>query len=219
MEIIDDISRKTLFYYVVIFVFILFIFSMVEIKLNIVFGTIIGAVLMIYLYYNEEVSTQKLNSTNVDKIKSIVPPIKTTSHSELVDFLFSIQDLYVYNQRSYESMVENIDRFFSLYDEAKINNYLAGRNYELMKTQKRMSINFLMQINFGMRPNSEYDSKLKHSVRTLNSILDKYMVEVYRIYQNELYLNGYNSQTVLVNNYDITAYNTYNDKIISYEIF
>jgi hypothetical protein len=116
-------------------------------------------------------------------------------------------------------MVENIDRFFSLYDEAKINNYLAGINYELMKTQKSMSINFLMQINFGMQPNSEYDSKLKHAVRILNSILDKYIVEVYRIYQNELYLNGYNSHTVLVNNHNIAPYNTYNDKIISYEFF
>ena len=220
MEIIDNVDRSTMFLYVSIFIIILFIFSKIEIKLNVIFGTFVAIGILTYLYSNSQKSKRVIDELNIKKINSVLPLPQTKEHKEIINFLFSIQDLYVINPQVYENMVEHVDYFFDLYKETLNNDSLAGMNYQLMVDQKRFILNSLMQIDFGMKQNTEYDLKLEKSVKVMENILDNYLSLVHTIYNEHVYKHGLDSKTVIINrNKEIRPYNTYNDKLFSVDMY
>ena len=195
----NNIDNVTLFWYVVIFILIIFIFSNKNIGLNVVFGTII-AMIVIHTMYSDYTKTQlMIEEHNTTKKNLIVPnPIKSIKYEQIVNFLFSIQDLYDYNPQSYEDMIEHIDYFFNMYEEVLVNNRSAGYNYQLMNDQKKNILNSLQAIIYKMPINTEYDQKLENAVGTLRNILNGYLDKVNYFYKNDIYINGYNINTKII---------------------
>lgn len=198
-KIIDKVDKVTLFWYIVIIIAILIMFSRMKIELNILVGLIISFGIIYVLY--SDYSTVQNNTKELfeQKTKLIHPPPKESlKHDRMINFLFSIQDFYVHNPQAYEDMKEHIDYFFKLYNEATRNSQMAGNNYQLLQDQKHNALNSLQSILYRVPFHKQYDQKLQRSVVTLRQILDGYIYKVYEIYEEELYNTGYSSNIRII---------------------
>ena len=106
----NNIDSSRIFLYVVVTIIIFYIISKVDVRLN----TILGAILCIIIITNINSYTEKENmiANNTLKIKSnlITPsPKNSANYDKVIDFLFSIQDMYMYNPQAYVDMVNHIE--------------------------------------------------------------------------------------------------------------
>jgi hypothetical protein len=195
-----------------------------DITLNILFGTIIAGIIIYYLYYNDTQNTIKKDYIIKEKKNIIIPKsdVVNTSQSdeniELINFLFTIQDFYTFNPQSYSSLIQNIDYFYQLKDDAENNNFNAGLDCNSMKEIKRNALNSLMEITYKLKPNLEYDNKLKNAVEELNNILNNEIYKIYLLYKKYNYDNNNTTRTQLVDTNDILPYNTYNDTLFTTQL-
>lgn len=156
------------------------------------------------------------------KKKAIIPKLtdETKSHEEIVDFLFSIQDLYAYGPQQYAEMVQNINYFYDLYKISFVDNISSYLNYDMMKQFKRNSLNALMSIIFSLPE----DKRVRDKINTASAILDQLMTthldQISYLIDDCTYKNGYNVDTKIID-YGPKAANEYADmfKIYSYEVY
>lgn len=210
--ITDTFSGPQIFTYVVILILAIVLFKRFSIGLNIIFGLFIGYVLVQYLF------DKKKYSENVDKIyneikkQSIQPqPIKATNYPDITNFLFSIQDLYKYNQQAYEEVVDAIDDFLYLYEEALKLNQLAGLNYGIMDQKKFYAMNCLHSLIYELPVSKQYITKLNESFDTLEKLLNNYLKEIYEINNKVIATNGYNNETIIINKNELKPHTYYSN--------
>jgi len=218
-SILEKIDKKTIFWYLIIFSIILYIFSKFTIELNVIFGSIVGFILLSYLYNEHIVAQNKYNSMMDEKKKIIIPhPHEALKYENVVSFLFSIQDFYAYNPPAYEDMIEQIDYFFRLYEEINNDNSTAGKYYELLNNCRRQALNSLQSIIHNIPPNKELDDKLDNALNLLNILLQKYMNDVKKINDIYIYENGIKPNTKIINTGPVSI-NTFEDVEYSYDVF
>jgi hypothetical protein len=162
----------------------------------------------------------KLKHNKLKKLDYITPKLSNTlnTKNDIINYLFSIQDFYAYNPIVYQNIVEHLDIFFIRYDELMRNNSMAGNNYDVMDNEKRNIMNALNSIIFSLVPNKKYDNKLKHSIDSIDNILNKYMNNVEYINNKYIYDNGIKNKTKFIFKSKVKPLNTYNDTIFSYDI-
>lgn len=188
-------------------------------NINILFGLILCSIGIIYLN-NYYIQTNQINKSK--QISHIIPlknqsvsniqPIK--QHDEIIDFLFSIQDLYIYNPQEYINLVNSIDNFFNSYEIILLNtntNDIIDTNYTILDNQKRNAMNSLQNISFNIEPNKHIDKKIQKAIITLDFILTKYMNHVIELHKDNIYKNGYTNNTFILPDKKIKPYNTYYD--------
>src|SRR6185312_4290443 len=101
---LSNISNTNLISYLTIIIIICFILSKFDIKLNIVFGTVLGAFIVNYMYTQKKKESDEFDQTIKNQFDSIKPkPQLATKYVDIIQFLFSIQDLYIYNPQAYEN--------------------------------------------------------------------------------------------------------------------
>jgi hypothetical protein len=189
-----------IFIYCVIFVIILAIFIKLQIGLNIIFGCVIAYIIIKLL--NNKNETKIKENIDIENLKTsmITPtPILLKEYSDIINFLFSMQDYYKYNPQVYENIIDNLDNFFHLYQEVNKLNNLAGINYKLMNDLKLDTINLLQSLIYNLPEDNAYIIKLNNSFEILNGILSKYLFDIYIINKNNILNNGFNINTVIIN--------------------
>ena len=113
-------NNKKVLTYAVIITLSIFITKMMTITLNTITAFCIAG-LIIYKYnekINNTINRNKINSN--EKIKNITPePEALMEFDDVIDFIFSVQDMYKYNQQSYENFIQNLNNFFNIYKRIK----------------------------------------------------------------------------------------------------
>ena len=214
-------DNKKIFIYCIIFVIIIAIFMRLNIGLNIIFGCTIVYMIIIMLEQKEEKEIKEINDLEELKTSMITPkPILLQNYKDITNFLFSIQDYYKYNPAVYETIIDNLDNFFHLYEETYKLNDLAGTNYKLMDNIKSDTINQLHSLIYKLPEDIAYINKLNNSFEILNKILSKYLYDIYKINQKNILNNGYNINTIIINPNEPKPFTVY-DKIYgkNYEFF
>lgn len=215
------LDNKTFFFYIIIFIGIIYAYSTIPIGLNIVFGTTIAFIVVLYLYYNYNEKQEKENKTKSFQEANLLPkPEIFSDHPDIIKYLFSIQDFYIYNPQAYEEMTKNLSLFFRTFKEAKENKKNAGIHYELMISYKRNAVNALHSIIHSIPDSDDYTNKLNKAIVILQEILDEYLVKTERLHKEYLLEYGYNNETKLINKGQM-PYNQYDgvDSTFSYNIF
>lgn len=210
---INNTDVVTLFWYTVILIGTIYAFSRIDIKLSVVYGTFI--VLIVLYFLNTEYVNTKNTINDILKIKndSILPKTeRLVNYNDIVNFLFSIQDFYIYNPQAYEDMVQSLDIFFMFYEEVINNNELAGEHYDILNDKRRLALNSLQSLIYNFPVHVGYTHKLNKSVDILNAILQTYLNNVRLINDNNIYKNGYNMTTKLITNDTVVPYNTFSKK-------
>lgn len=188
---IDDLTNKNIFAYVVVSVILLFIFSTMNIGINILFGGLICYIIVLHMAKRDETQQAKLNDEYIDKVKMIKPRMtNSANYSEIVDYYISTQDIYKYNPLAYEEMMHNIDVFFEHYEECLKNSYVASERYTDMRLCKINALNALQSIIHTINTDV-VSNELNNYMYQLENALNTYLDKTELIYNNHIAQHGY----------------------------
>ena len=141
----------------------------------------------------------------------IEPDIKSIEkYDEMIDFLFSIQDFYIYNQQAYEDMVECINNFFIVYEDILKNGIQTNQLFSIAEKNMYNSINHLHSFIYSIPNDDNIRNKLHTSLYVLEKILNNYLNEIYDIHIDNI-KKGYHIDYKLIN-IGPKEYNYYNEE-------
>lgn len=220
-NILEDIDKKTLFHYVVLFIIIIYFFSFLKIGLNIIFGFVI-ALMIISFIRNIKKAKQNEEKEILSYEKKYVFPKSAffDSYDDITKYLFSIQDFYIINPQAYEELIQNLEFFFRTYEESNNNREKIGYNHNLMTIYKSNSVNALHSIIHTLPNNKDYTEKLNDAIVKLNEILEGYLIKTEKMHEEYVFDNGYNNKTKLIYKHKI-PYNNFDntERYSSYILF
>jgi hypothetical protein len=221
-EYIDKWNGNHVFTYVVVLLFILWLFSKRDIGVNMLIAIIIGWFTISYLNFKSESSINLQEKIQNIKKDNITPKLSDDAkdHKEIVDIIFSIEDLYVYNPLQHGDVIKYINYFYDLYKQSFIDNKTAYINYGLMKQYKRDALNSLMMIIFSLPEDKTVRDKINASAAVLDELMTKHLDQISYITSDYTYKNGYSIDTVVID-YGPKAANEYDDmfKNFSFEVY
>jgi hypothetical protein len=196
---IDQLNAQVLFRYIIVLLFNIYFFSKINIKLNALMALIIGSFIVIYLNDRRKSTIGELEEQHQAKVNVIKPdPIKFKDKEDVVDFIFSIQDLYAYNPQAYEEMIDNINSFFTLYEIIQIGVINCEEFFALAENKKQNAMNSLHSITFSLPTSKKLTDKLNNSHKKLDEVLKVYLNDIYNICRRELYREGYDITRKLI---------------------
>jgi hypothetical protein len=192
-------------------------------KKNIDLKVIIIVIGFVISYLNHRsITTIDTKQDIINLKKNIIKPTlhKTSEKENIINFIYSIQELYIYNPQQYEIMIKHINIFFKLYKLSFINKKTVHVNYKHMETNKRSAMNALKSIIFNSPNNKHVRHKINNATTKLDKILTEYLDHISYLIDNDIYKNGYNIDTAIID-YDTKPFNDYSDifKPFSYEIY
>ncbi len=204
-EYIDDkrdeyhINNNYLFFIIICVLLVFKILSGLNINLAIIFSTVIA------FYFFKVLSESNKNKKNKEeemlknKIKQIRPaPEIIEKYEDIVNFLFSIQDLYVFNPPAYEEMVESIKSFFIVYEESIKIKELAHHNFAIAESKFNNAVNCVHSIYLNSETDMDLNNKINRAFRTLYKLLKKYLDEIELNIKKDLKYNGYDNKTIII---------------------
>jgi hypothetical protein len=219
---IDTWNNERVFWYIVVFIIILWLFTGTDIGINILIAIIVGAFIVSYL--NHQHITNEYTHDKIENIKkeTIVPNLseKSKQHNNIVDLLFSIQDMYAYAPQQYEEMIKNINYFYEFYKLSFIDEKTVYINYELMQQFKRDALNSLSSMIYSLPDDKRISNKLDAAAVVLDDNMTKHLDQISYLVDKCTFDNGYFVDTKVID-YGPKASNEYNDIFArySYEIF
>lgn len=178
-----------------IIVLFLFIFRFI----NVTHGTILAVALSIFFIYkyDEKINDELNKKNNMMKLKlsSIEPKPKSfENRNEIIDFLFSIQDMYKYNQQAYEEIIEKLDSFFYIYERVMNGEVFKIEYFKIAIENKSTVLNNLHSMIYNI-PIS-MDNKLNKAIDILEDLLNNYINEMEEKINNN---DNINSSSQLIN--------------------
>lgn len=212
---VSIMDNKTIFYYVVVFISIMYLFNFFEIKLNILFGFIVSCIVLYVLYKHYRNNQEEENKIYAYEKELIYPKSdKIVKYDKISEFLFTIQDFYIINPQAYAEFIQNIENFLTMYEDIKDNKPSVYLMYQNLLDTRRKILNSLQSLTYNFPENKEYLKKLDTSLNNFDEIINVYVEEIRIIHENCLHNHGYNVNTKLYNDKFI-PYNSFN----KYEIF
>jgi hypothetical protein len=170
------------------------------IDLSIILSLVIGTLVIFYMDYKKQDEIKEKDNIIRQKYDSIRPYSEIVGkYDDFIDFLYSIQDMYIYNPQAYEEMVDNIDEFLKIYEQVKLFPKLAGKNYSIAEKNKLIALNALHSIIYTLPPNKFYGNKLIRSIEKLDTLLSRYLKDIYIWNNNYNKTYGYTNESVVIN--------------------
>lgn len=218
---IDSWEGNRVWLYTVVFIFIVWIFYNRHMGVNSIVAIIVGMFVISYLNNRSIVAADTQKDIHKFKKDNIKPKLNDSSekHEEIVNLLFSIQDMYAYSPQQYENMIKYIDQFYDKYQLSFVDNKTSHVNYGLMKQYKREAINSLMSIIYSLPDDPKVRNKLNTASIILDSLMTKHLDQISYLVDEDIYKTGYNVDSKIIH-YGVKPFNEYDDifNIFSYEI-
>jgi hypothetical protein len=193
----------------------MFIFSKFNITLATIFGFVIAIFIIRYISEKNMTINETEKQINNEKITMIKPKLKfLKKEKNIVNFLFSIQDLYKYNPQAYEELIFNLEDFYEIMQNIELLNGDIGMYYDLLIDKKRNTLNSLHSIYILSEDNVEINKKIVVSLEILEDILNKDLDKAVFIYKEYLFKNRYNVNTKIIDTSNIVAKNTFDTQIL-----
>jgi Na+/H+ antiporter NhaA len=220
---LESINNDTTFKYLVVCIIVMAIFSRTNITLGIILGLAVATIIIMYLN-EKEVTSEQLYEAEIQKELDTIKPqpemIKKGIHDDLIDFIFSIQDFYAFNPQAFEEMVDNIDAFLKVYEAIFNEEKYTFYYYQIGLSKKNNALNALHSIIFNLPTNKLTTDKYDRAHKRLETLLNKYLNEIYDRSMILSKLNGYNIHVTPIN-IGPEASNVYteSDKIFTYQFY
>jgi hypothetical protein len=219
---VDSWNGPTTFVYIVITFVVIWFFYKTSIKNNFLIGIIIAVFIVSYLNNRAIVAADTEADIKKIKHKEIRPTLsdEANEHDELLNLLFSIQDLYAYSPQQYETMIASVNNFYKLYNLSFIDDSTVFLNYNMMEQYKRDALNALKSIIFSLPINKDACNKLNIATVALDDIMTTDLDQISYLIDNRLYKRGYDIDTKIIDE-GPKAFNEYDDmfKNFSYEVY
>lgn len=218
-NIIRGINNSRLFKYLTLIILSYLFFKNKNIGLNVFLAIIIAISFIIYNY--DEIETKRNIQEEQQNIKreSIKPTITNfKDKDDLVDFLFSVQDMYHYNPQAYEEIIDNLESFFNLYSYIKLGSKYCDQYYQIAESKKNNAINSFHSMIFSIPNSKTYMDKFNRAHKRFETIMNVYLNELYDECNYDLIKNGYNVHRKYINT-GPKEYNHYFDKDYTYQFY
>jgi hypothetical protein len=222
---ISNLDSKATFNYIIILIISLFLTKNMKMKLNNIFGILLGLIVISVYYQNNLNDLNQIDLQNKEKINIISKNNKNNKdigkireYNEFVDFLFSINEFYKLNQQVFEDLIINLNRFLSIYEDIKIDNKNYTQKYITAENIKNNIMNILHSFIYALGNNYELVDKLNNACKILDNILNKYLEELYDNCQKKLIVYGYYNNTKQLYN-GPKEYNIEQDTKYTYDLF
>lgn len=217
---LSSLNNPKLFKNIGILIAFLYIFKKIKIGLNVIFGLFLGFLVIMY-FYNRDNIERKVDEEQLEKKKEYIKPkLKEIDNSkkDIIDFIFSIQDFYIYNSPAFEEMVENLEIFFQLHRLIRRNIKHGSYYYQIAESKKNNALNALHSIIYSLPNNVLMTEKYDRAHQRLETLLNKYLNEMYDTCTYSLRRDGYNIFTRIINT-GPKEYNHYFDKDFGYQFY
>lgn len=216
---VDAIKNKDMFNYIVIILFSLFIFLKLTVGLNVIMALVLASLVIFYLNEKKNVEIITEEAQNRVKYETIKPPLDNVpADSPIVDFLFTVQDFYAYNPAAYEEMIDNLKSFFQLNKDIFQENKMYAYYYQIALSKKNNALNAFQSLIFKLPTDKEFTDKFNRAHVRLETILNKYLNDLYDKCEKNIKQFGPNNITRPLDK-GPTGHNVYNDEMYSYEFY
>ena len=183
-DIINSQSNFTLFFFSVLFVITILVFSSIEITFTLFVGLIIYVLFI--KYYSTMNDTQNINEQEKFEIKKNKYNI-SNNHPKIIDFLFNIEDLKQFSFILFNELKILIINFVNTYDDC-INDYTLVNDY--YNTLINLKLKILITIeNFNI--NGAPKDIVINNKQMIENILNKYLDNLKLLNDKNNYYNGY----------------------------
>ena len=201
-DIINSQSNFTLFFFSVLFVITILIFSSIEISFTLFVGLIIYVLFI--KYYSILNDTANINENEKFKIKKNKYDI-SINHPEIIDFLFNIEDLKQFSFILFNELKILIINFINTYDDC-INDYTLVNDY--YNTLINLKLKILITIeNFNI--NGAPRDIIINNKKMIESILNKYLDNLKLLNNKNNYYNGFDLYAKEINNNNVEPSNLF----------
>jgi|SaaInlStandDraft_7_1057024.scaffolds.fasta_scaffold02693_6 hypothetical protein len=183
-DIINSQSNFTLFFFSVLFVITILVFSSIEITFTLFVGLIIYVLFI--KYYSTMNDTQNINEQEKFEIKKNKYNI-SNNHPKIIDFLFNIEDLKQFSFILFNELKILIINFVNTYDDC-INDYTLVNDY--YNTLINLKLKILITIeNFNI--NGAPKDIVINNKQMIENILNKYLDNLKLLNDKNNYYNGF----------------------------
>jgi hypothetical protein len=216
---IKNIDAKTTFKYIFIVIILLAYFRNKIIGMNIILALVIGVIVIWYIDDKNLTNIYDEHSERQTKINNIKPaPTKMENKDDMLDFLYSIQDMYEYNPEAYEEMLDNLNAFFETYDTIHRGTRPCDFYYQIAESKKENAVNALHSIVFRVPGDKIIMDKHARAHKRLETLLTNYVNELYDICHYNVLKKGRNVYNRAIN-LGPKEHNHYFDKDYTYQFY
>ena len=128
------------------------------------------------------------------------------SYPEIVDIFFYIEDLRKYNMPQFDKIQSLTQQFFNLYEASNVDYSLINTYYSTMVDLKVLILSSLNTFIINTL-NHKITDKLLLVKKNLELKLNNYLSDLSIIQQKNLYYNGYNNNTYLIDKTNVLPSN------------
>ena len=217
---LSTINSRELFVYILVIIISIIFFNYINIKFKSAVGIVIGLSIAYIIYDKQVLDVSSYENQLKMKLELIRPTPKFFGdYPELIEFFYSIRELYNYNNDSFTNCVKDVDSLLRLYSDIKIGIKYCDKNIDIVKSFKKKALNNLHSIVFDIENNKIIEKKLKKSLTELQKILDIYLDDMINICNKDIEVNGYNIEKSYVYKGGPKAYNTFFAKDEYFELY
>lgn len=216
---IDNINNSELFRNIIIIIVVILFFINKHIGLNIILALGIATIIIFYLAEKKEIIKNTEDEQYKTKVETIKPHAeKLQDTPELIDFLFTIQDFYVFNPLAYEEMIDNLLSFKKLETNIYGEPHFANQYFQILESKAKNALNALQSIIFTLPSDKIYTDKFNRAHKRLETILNNHINQAYDQCTFYFYKNGPSVLTKQIN-IGPAEYNQYSDKEYTYQFY
>jgi len=217
---IESINNQLLFLYIVIIIIFIYFFIKIDIRLNVFLALILAIGVILYINEKEQ-RVHQIEENILNTKKSAIKPESphlTNINKDLIDFIFSVQDFYQFNPQAFEEFVDDIDAFLVLSDTIRNDVNLCNYYYQIADTKASNALNVFHSLLYNLPVDPVFTEKLVRAHKRLETILNRYLNELYDLCETFLFQTGYNVQKKQIV-IGPKEYNTYFDKDFMFQLY
>ena len=175
-KITNNFSKEYIFIYGSIVILIFSYVSRNDIPVKHIISLCMCVIVLFYMNGKIQNTNKSIDLLVNIKENNIYPPTTyLNKYTDIVDFIFSIQDFRSSNEKSYDAMIHELDNFFDIYEKLKYSVEYLKENYDLLNDRMDEIIYNLNSIKFNLPVNIYYDIRHKNAIDDLTTILNNYL--------------------------------------------
>jgi hypothetical protein len=208
-NIIEKSRPDILFNYFIIIVIFIFLSNQINVTQNVLIGILVASIIIHYLYTNRE-------NNSISKLKEIKEKFKLINteklilknHMKFVNIIFYISDIKKLNIQIFESLISQIESFCTTFESCITDFKLISLLYPIMN---QLKIDILISVNSLIYTinNWQYEKKIIRVRKKLEEILNEYIGIILKDNNKNIYYNGYNNGTKIIDNTNILPSNSF----------
>jgi hypothetical protein len=208
-NIINNSKPNILFNYSIIIVALVLIFNSINLYQNATIGIFVSLTVIYYFYTFRsinDISTEKKINEKYDLINTRSSVLE--KHIKFTNILFYMDDFKYLNIPLFNILTSQIESFCNTFESCMTNFKLIDTMYS---TLIQLKLNIMASINnlSFLSGNFVMQEKINRIRNELENVLNKYLKIIVGNYKKNIYYNGYNKNSKLIDDSNVLALNSF----------